>query len=359
MPVPFALIDCGLPVPVLVTVIVAFRAPAADGVKVTVMVQFAPAATVVQVFPEIANSDGALLVTPETVTAVPPMLVTVTLDGALDVPTVCVPKVSVVANDSCPFGGAAAPVPLAGTTCGLPAPVLVMVMFALRPPTALGLNVAVTVQLALGASAPHVVVTGNSDVLSLVTPLTVTVEALVLVTVTDAGALVVPMVCVPNVSEPLIERSTSPVPRAVTLTPLSTALGDGPTVRVNANVALRAPPPDGLNATSNVQDALTFSMVPQVLLLTGNSPPLLLLNARPFAAAAPLFVMVTVCVAVVEPTPVFAKLTGFGEACRLGATPGMTDVENDEILPLVVLQVSVTTTPSVSLSSGCNVMVDV
>src|SRR5258706_15082825 len=45
VPVPVRLAVCGLPAALSVTVIVPVRVPAAVGVKVTLMVQFAPAAT--------------------------------------------------------------------------------------------------------------------------------------------------------------------------------------------------------------------------------------------------------------------------------------------------------------------------
>ena len=77
-PMPLALTACGLPVPVLTTVIVAFWVPVAPGVNVKLNEQPAPAPTVAHVEFVTANSDGLLLLTADTVTAAPPMLVTVT-----------------------------------------------------------------------------------------------------------------------------------------------------------------------------------------------------------------------------------------------------------------------------------------
>jgi hypothetical protein len=51
--------------------------------KVRLTEQFAPASTVAQVEPATANSDGLLLLTLDTETAVPPVLATVTLLAAL------------------------------------------------------------------------------------------------------------------------------------------------------------------------------------------------------------------------------------------------------------------------------------
>ncbi len=97
VPVPDALMTWGLPTPLLVTVIVAARAPAAAGANVTLIVHVAPALTVVQPALDTANSAGTLLTMLETVTAVPPVLVTTMLLGALVVPTVCIANVNVVA----------------------------------------------------------------------------------------------------------------------------------------------------------------------------------------------------------------------------------------------------------------------
>ena len=86
-PLPLTASVCGLPAPLLVTVIVALRVPVAAGVKVIVSAQLAPGATVVQVPAEAANSVGTLLATPEIVTGLPPTLVTGTFSGAPAVPT--------------------------------------------------------------------------------------------------------------------------------------------------------------------------------------------------------------------------------------------------------------------------------
>src|SRR5436309_2360659 len=124
VPVPVAATFCGLPVPLLVTVIVAPRAPTAAGVKVTAMPQLAPGFNVVQLV-DTANSNGALLTTLATVTAVPPVLLTVTVLAALVAPTSSGPKSSDPVSVSCPGGGGTlVPVPLAEMSCGLPAPLL-------------------------------------------------------------------------------------------------------------------------------------------------------------------------------------------------------------------------------------------
>ena len=119
------MIDCGLPVPLLTIVTDALRAPATAGVNVMLNVQLPPALTLVQVEPLTANSALLLLVIAETVTAVPPMLLTVTAWGELDVPTVVAGIVTLAVIVSWPTGGGAVVVPVPESAMGkvLPPPV--------------------------------------------------------------------------------------------------------------------------------------------------------------------------------------------------------------------------------------------
>ena len=93
VPVPLTAMVCGLPVPVLVTVIVVDRAPDAEGVNVTLKLQLAPTPMLpAQVEPLIGNSAALLPASDEIVTALPPVLVSVNACGAPATPTVCVPN---------------------------------------------------------------------------------------------------------------------------------------------------------------------------------------------------------------------------------------------------------------------------
>jgi len=72
---------------------VADRAPAADAVNVTLKLQLAPGARLpMQLELVIANSAVLSLLTAVTVTAVPPVLLSVNACGAPAMPTVCVPN---------------------------------------------------------------------------------------------------------------------------------------------------------------------------------------------------------------------------------------------------------------------------
>jgi hypothetical protein len=76
----------------LVTANVPERAPAAAGLKATLIEQVAPGFTVPQFELAIGNSDGLLLTMLCTVTGVPPVLLIVTVFAALVLPTAWLPK---------------------------------------------------------------------------------------------------------------------------------------------------------------------------------------------------------------------------------------------------------------------------
>lgn len=156
-------IDCGLPVPLLTIVTVALRAPAAAGMKVMLKLQPPPAATVVQFDPLTANSPLLLLVMEETETDAPPMLLTVTACGALDVPTVVAGMVTFEIIDSCPTGGGAVVTPAPDNAIGKLLPPPVNVYVALSVITAVGEYVNTIVQL---APAPSVALPQVPDLLN-------------------------------------------------------------------------------------------------------------------------------------------------------------------------------------------------
>ena len=111
-PLPDRAIVCGLPTPSLTTEIDPLRAPAAPGLNVTPIEQLPPALTVAHVELAMVNSLGLLLDALETDTAVPPMLVIVTVLAALVVATVWLPKLIDPDIASWPGVATALPVPL-------------------------------------------------------------------------------------------------------------------------------------------------------------------------------------------------------------------------------------------------------
>jgi hypothetical protein len=127
------------------------------GLKVTLMVQFAPAARLVPQVVVSLKSAVPLSETDEIETAVLPALVTVTDCAALVVPKVTEPKAREVAlSETCE-----APVPVRATDSATPP--AVKVIAAEAAPIAVGVKVTTTVHAPPAArEAPQVVVSVNS-----------------------------------------------------------------------------------------------------------------------------------------------------------------------------------------------------
>ena len=176
---------CGLVGSEFVTRKVAVRVPPAVGVKVTLIVQPAPAAKVEPQVVVRAKSPAFVPVKEVTIEVrlVVPMLLRVTTWAELVVPATWSLKVK-------PVGLRVTPVPV----CGLPEALSVMESEAVREPIALGLNVMLKVQLSPTARvAPQVVVRVKSAALVPVTLvlLMVILAVPVLVSVTVLALLVV------------------------------------------------------------------------------------------------------------------------------------------------------------------------
>jgi hypothetical protein len=123
------------------------RDPAPVGVKITLTLQLAPAATValqLGVWAKLPLTEIDLMVR-----LASPVLESVTVCAALAVFKTWLPNVSLV-SDKETLG--TAPVPLRETRCGLPDPLLVMVKVPVRKPAAAGVKVTVIMQLAPAAS---------------------------------------------------------------------------------------------------------------------------------------------------------------------------------------------------------------
>jgi len=301
LPVPDRAIACGLPTPLLVILMDVERAPAADGVKVTLKLQVAAAATLpVQVELLIANSAALLLANAEMVTAVPPVLVNANACGPDVTPTLWVPNAKAPGTLRAPGGTTEVPVPLRAIDCGLPVPVLVMVIDDERAPAADGVKVTLKLQLAPAATLPaHVdALSANSAALVLATDEIVTAAPPVLVSVNACGELAVPTAWVaPNPKGPGTLSTPGfaaawPVPERLTVF--------APALLLIVRVALRAPEAVGANDTLIVHDAPAANVAAQVL-VAGNSVPLLLVTLTPVAVAVPVLDTVTVVAALVVP----------------------------------------------------------
>ena len=206
VPVPLTGIDCGLPLPFELTLRLALRAPFAAGLNATVTVQLPPAFTVAQPLPVIGNSVGELDVMLEIATAVPEPFVIVRFAPAVCTPTVCEPKLCAPGIVSVPVGGGPPepPVPLTANDCGLPMPLLTMLICPLRVPVAAGVNWTLTEHEPVGGStnafAVHVVlvITNSSGLLLDAVCVSWTAALPVIVTLRAWIALPTPTACEPK-----------------------------------------------------------------------------------------------------------------------------------------------------------------
>jgi hypothetical protein len=158
VPVPLKGTACGLPEALSVIVTFAVRFPVAVGLNVTLIEQFAAAATLA---PHVFVSEKSPPFVPVMAMLVMfkvavPLLVSVTFCAALAVVTSCPAKFRLVGAS---VTAGAVPVPVRATLCGLPGALFVIVTLAARFPVAVGLKVALIEQFAPAATlAPQVFV---------------------------------------------------------------------------------------------------------------------------------------------------------------------------------------------------------
>ena len=148
-PVPLSETFCGLAPPVSEIVSEAVRKPEAAGVKITVKVQFAPAANE---FPQLfdwLNSVGSapVMAIDVMVTELELTLLMTTFIGLLVWPRFTVPKFKLDGTRLM-----AVPVPVRDTVCGLFGAVSLMFRLPLAVPICVGVNVTLIVQLAPAAT---------------------------------------------------------------------------------------------------------------------------------------------------------------------------------------------------------------
>ncbi len=195
---------------------VPLNVPVDVGLKTTLVVQLAPAGSVVP-HPKVAMANGADAPAPVTVIAELVPLVRTTFSGVLVVPTACEPKFTVVGETLTPPVVAVAPVPDSGTVC-VPAESFTF-SEPVRVPLALGVKFTEMVQLApaatLVAHVPPAIPKSPVEAIDV----NVTAEAVPFCSVTVCAALVVPTVWLPkvrldgdNVTDPPPPVVVPPVP---------------------------------------------------------------------------------------------------------------------------------------------------
>ena len=147
-PAPVRLTLCGLPGALSVTVSEADWEEAVVGAKVTEIVQLAPAFRLVPQLPVWANCVGLAPVSPMLVmlSVAVPVLVSVTVWAELVVPTVWLPKATLLGLRM--TAGAPTPAPVRLTLCGLPGALSVTVSEADWEEAVVGAKVTEIVQLA-------------------------------------------------------------------------------------------------------------------------------------------------------------------------------------------------------------------
>jgi hypothetical protein len=289
----------------------------AVGVKVTVMVQVPLAGTLEQLLVW-EKSPGLAPVSATSVTesAWPDaLLVSVTVCGALLVPTVTVPKFRLAGEKE-----TTVPTPVSETVCGLPAALSVMDTVPVLVPLLVGLNAARIVQFAPGATNEgeigHLLV--RTYCALMVTLVMVRLPVPVLVRVTVCCELVVLITWVAKVR--LVGESDTagvpptPVPVSVTCCGLFAALS------VSVTVPLKVPALGGVKVTEMVQFVPASTLDPQVLAWAKLVLATMLVIV---SVALPVLVRVTVCAALVVPTLTLLKVKLAGESWTAGAVVPM------------------------------------
>src|SRR5437016_2990337 len=149
VPFPLSVMICGLPPALSASDSVPVRAPEAVGVKVTLMVQFAPAAKVAGLVGQALAPVLVAAKSPEganelIVKAAVPVFVSVTVIGVLVVASGWLPKPRLVGANPTP---GAVPFPLIVLRCALPTLFPYTTLFRSRAPEAVGVKVTLMVQV--------------------------------------------------------------------------------------------------------------------------------------------------------------------------------------------------------------------
>src|SRR3989454_2839205 len=321
VPIPVRAIACGAPGALSAMVIEPFRVPVAVGVNVRLMVQLAPAATMVpflQVVPA-AGAKSPLGSTLVMVSMVVPPFVSVTTWVRLVVLRGRLPKSKLVL-DRLRAGPEGVPVPIKLITWGLPPALSVMMIAPARAPMAVGAKLALIVQLALAATLPPfaqvVPVAGMKSPLR--TMLVMVSAALpVLVSVAVCAALNVPSGWLANVRLSVDSLTAGPVSTALPVRLIFCGLSAA--LSVMLIVPVKRPGIVGVKVTLMVQLAPAARLLPQLLVWKKFKLATMPAMVR---VALPLFISVTAIGRLLVPTvwlPVSERLGGI--RVTTGAAP--------------------------------------
>jgi hypothetical protein len=241
-----------------VTLIVPVRVPAAVGVKVTEIVQFAAAARLApQVFVSVKSAEAAI---DAMFIKALPVFVSVIIWAELVEPTACGANVR-RAGVKAATGVSETPVPVSETTCGDPLALSVMVTWPWRLPAAVGVKVTEIAQFAPAASVEtHSRWAWKSP--DAVIPVMINDASPEFISVTICAVLVEPMFCAANWSATVESVTSGAVPFPVSVI----ILGDPLASSVIVTLPARLPAIVGVKVTEIAQLELTASVDPQVLL---------------------------------------------------------------------------------------------
>jgi hypothetical protein len=320
----------------------ALRAPEAAGVNVTLIAQFVPAAKPVpQLF--VCEKSPALvpaMPTDPIESVAPPLFVSVTVCELLVVPMFCPANVKAAVFKPAP---GTAPVPVRLTDCWLlamfPAS-SVIVTEAVRVPDAVGVKVTLMAQFAPAARfVAQLFVCEKSLALVPVIPIEVMARAVppLFVSVTVCGLLAVPMLWPAKAKLGVFVLAPGTVPVPVRLTDCW-LLATFPALSVIVTEAVRVPDAVGVNVTLTVQLAPADTLVPQLFVSEKSalSTPVIAIEATA-RAAPPLFVNITGCAALAEPTEVLPNVSDPTESDAEGATAFTVSVRTGDALPAKLL----------------------
>jgi hypothetical protein len=279
-------------VPSVSTMVTApLRAPPCVGLKITVMVQEAPAFTVLpQLFVSL-KSPPALIA--EICRAAVPLLASLMVCADEAVPTGSAPNCNPV-GASKTEGDGVPPVPDNGTICGLPEASSATESAPTRFPLCVGVKTTLIAQLAPGARlVPQEFVSLKSPVTA--NPEMLSVEVPVFVSMTLCADADDPTRVLANVKLIGFNDANGAIPVPVRLTVCGLPLASSDT----DSVPVRAPPCVGVNVTETVQFAPAASVAPQVL-DCAKSPDAEIPEI--FIVDVPLLLNCTWCALLVDPT---------------------------------------------------------
>jgi hypothetical protein len=314
---------CGEPLALSATLTEALSPPAEAGVKVTVIVQLAPAASEVpQVLPSLKLLALApVMEMPVMVSGAVPGFDRVVDCVVAEVPTSVLGNVSVLeVNVAC----GAVPVPVRAAVCGEPVALSTTDIEALRLPAEAGVNVTVMVQLAPAASeVPQLLLSPKLLELVPMTEMLVMVSAAVPAFDSVIGKAVAAVpIKVPGKASGFGVRAACGVGAVVPVPVRVTVWGEPDALSATESVAEKLVAEAGVKLISTRQLVPAASVVPQVVAdVVAKSlgfVPVMLMTI-PVSVALPVFDRVTGRAAAVDATVVFGKASGFGLSPATGA----------------------------------------